>query len=55
MTTPYLVVDIDVLRRNLAAMAAWTTARGLALRPARQDAQVPRDRRACSSNSAPSG
>jgi D-serine deaminase-like pyridoxal phosphate-dependent protein len=33
MTTPYLAVDIDVLRRNLAAMAAWTGERGLALRP----------------------
>jgi D-serine deaminase-like pyridoxal phosphate-dependent protein len=32
-TTPYLVVDVDVLRRNLARTAAWASARGLALRP----------------------
>jgi D-serine deaminase-like pyridoxal phosphate-dependent protein len=33
LTTPYLMVDIDVLRRNLATMAASATARGMALRP----------------------
>jgi D-serine deaminase-like pyridoxal phosphate-dependent protein len=33
LSTPYLMVDIDVLRRNLAAMAATASARGLALRP----------------------
>lgn len=31
--TPYLAVDVDVLDRNLAAMAALARRRGLALRP----------------------
>jgi D-serine deaminase-like pyridoxal phosphate-dependent protein len=31
--TPYLAVDIDVLKRNLAAMAVTAAERGLALRP----------------------
>lgn len=31
--TPYLAVDVDVLDRNLATMAAAVRARGLALRP----------------------
>jgi D-serine deaminase-like pyridoxal phosphate-dependent protein len=33
LSTPYLTVDIDVLRRNLATMAATTAEQGLALRP----------------------
>ncbi len=32
-STPYLAIDIDVLRRNLATMAAWAAERGVALRP----------------------
>ncbi len=31
--TPYLVVDVDVLEANLAAMAAHARALGVALRP----------------------
>ena len=30
-STPYLTIDIDVLRRNLATMAAWAAERGVAL------------------------
>jgi D-serine deaminase-like pyridoxal phosphate-dependent protein len=33
LMTPYLMVDIDVLRRNLSSMATQATAQGLALRP----------------------
>ena len=32
-STPYLTIDIDVLRRNLATMATWAAERGVALRP----------------------
>lgn len=31
--TPYLRVDLDVVRANVRAMAAWAAQRGLALRP----------------------
>ncbi|MEV4413186.1 alanine racemase [Catellatospora sp. NPDC049609] len=33
LPTPYLSVDVDVLDRNLARMAAFAAARGVALRP----------------------
>lgn len=33
LTTPYLAVDLEVLERNVAAMAALAAGRGLALRP----------------------
>jgi D-serine deaminase-like pyridoxal phosphate-dependent protein len=33
LMTPYLMVDIDVLRRNLSSMAARAAEQGLALRP----------------------
>ena len=32
-STPYLTVDVDVLRRNLATMATWAAERSVALRP----------------------
>ncbi len=32
-STPYLTIDLDILDRNLGAMAAMASARGLALRP----------------------
>jgi D-serine deaminase-like pyridoxal phosphate-dependent protein len=33
LNTPALIVDVDALARNIAAMAAFAAARGLALRP----------------------
>lgn len=33
LSTPYLAIDLDVLDRNLRAMAATAAARGIALRP----------------------
>jgi D-serine deaminase-like pyridoxal phosphate-dependent protein len=33
LDTPFLAVDIDIVRRNVAAMAAMVTARGQVLRP----------------------
>ncbi|SDZ39598.1 Alanine racemase, N-terminal domain [Micromonospora pattaloongensis] len=33
LSTPYVAVDLDVLDRNLRAMAVRATAQGLALRP----------------------
>ncbi len=31
--TPALVIDLDVLESNIAAMAAWAKERGIGLRP----------------------
>ena len=42
--TPEPVVVIDTLRSNVARMQEFADARGLLLRPAREDAQVHRDR-----------
>ena len=33
LTTPALVVDLDVLQRNIEDMAAYATRTGIALRP----------------------
>ncbi len=33
LTTPSLLVDIDVLRRNVSTMATWAAERGITLRP----------------------
>ncbi len=33
LLTPALVIDLDILERNIAAMAGWAAAHGIALRP----------------------
>ena len=43
-TTPYLRVDLDRLRRNVAAAAEWAAGEPGRAAPARQDPQVARDR-----------